>query len=1069
MKNHLSFVCLALLWLLSGFSQSLAAQSFNPQPTNPIGVSTQSPTRWFQHLTLRKGLAANFSTSISQDSLGFIWIGTVNGLTRFDGLNCRTFVRQAGDPHSLSHRITRSVFTARNGTLWVGAQQGLNRYDQTTQAFQRYSFAALGADCNFIRVIAESPDGNLWCGTKGGVVRFDPVSAKAQLVPIPTDEASRDGAKGIRALLVDGTQIWIGTQAGLYAYAWRTKQFRPFRQNRLLASSLPDDYVTALARHPHTGDLVVGTHGGHVARLNPSTGTFRPLPLAAENQPVSSLLFTKNGDFWVGMSNAGLHHYDPAKNRFTAYLNDELNPRSIGSNSVKALFEDRSGIIWVITDDAGVSWSNPVVEKFHSVFDDVAYRPASTLGLDAAKLSIDRKNHLWAATRDGLVRIDPRTQSYRLFRHDPKNPNSLGANFLYSVLADRRSLVWAGGPAGLTRFDPARGQFERIPTVAASENSAMPKNELGKQHNVVVGEQVFTMIEHRDGRIFIGTNEKLTIYDPRTGAFSHQFTDERIRKLPGKNYNTLYFDRYDNLWVGGLGPVYKISPDLQLLAAYIHREEDATTLPSEGATGFAEDASGHIWISTDDGLARLDERTGRFKTFTTRDGLPTNDMAALLAVGDTLWVSTSRGIACVNTRRLRLTNFDEADGLPTAEFESNSAVRDASGRIYFGAMRGLVYVQPNRIQMNRFVPPVFLTSFRVNDQEFLRGPLTNPPPVVLNYTQNGFTFDMAALSFDNPAGNQYAYRLEGFEDRWNQAGNRPFASYTNVPPDDYVLHVIGANNDGIWNRKGYRLRVVIEPPFWQTWWFRIAALILVVASTVGVARWRERRLVLEQQEKSELRERIAASEMKALRSQMNPHFLYNSLNAIRLFVLQNDSDNADKYLVKFSRLMRLILENSRQEWVTLASELEQLQLYLELEQLRFDNKFDFSVDADAAIQKENVSIPPMIIQPYIENSILHGMAHKKSRGRIEVCIRPLADGLECLVEDDGVGRLKAGELKSKTISSHKSVGLKVTEERLQLISQRSGKETRVTVIDKVDEANQPAGTKVMIQLPLMPH
>ncbi|RCR68032.1 histidine kinase [Larkinella punicea] len=216
-----------------------------------------------------------------------------------------------------------------------------------------------------------------------------------------------------------------------------------------------------------------------------------------------------------------------------------------------------------------------------------------------------------------------------------------------------------------------------------------------------------------------------------------------------------------------------------------------------------------------------------------------------------------------------------------------------------------------------------------------------------------------------------------------------------------------------------------------------------------------------------LQQQISAVQIKALRSQMNPHFFYNSLNAIRLFVLQNDSDNADKFLVKFSRLMRLILENSRQEWVTLASELEQLQLYLELEQLRFSNKFDFSIRTDPALFQDAVSIPPMIIQPYIENAILHGIAYKKSRGNITVYIQPNKHGLDCSVEDDGVGRQKAAELKSKTVSSHTSVGLKVTEERLQLIHQQTGQPSQVVIIDKVDAEQKPTGTKVEIHLPVL--
>jgi ligand-binding sensor domain-containing protein len=1049
------------MWLLAGVAQLLTAQPAISQPPERLAQG-QPPTRRFQHLTLREGLDANFATSIVQDKAGFIWVGTVNGVTRFDGLNCRTFTRQSGNPGSLSHRIVRSVFCDRKGTIWVGTQQNLNRFDPVSQTFKRYSFAALGPDCDLVRTIVETPDGQLWCGTKGGLVQFNPATGAAHRLQMPA--GSSMDANTVRSLLLDNTTLWIGTQGGLFAYNLQTKQFRTFRHQEGIAASLPDDYVTALAKNPRTGKLVIGTNNGHVAVFHSATNVFEQLPLPLTQQGAICLLFTRNGDLWVGLSNGGLSYYESAKSNFVTYLNDELNPASIGSNSVKGLYEDRSGLIWITADDAGVSWFNPAVEKFHSLFDEIAYHPVSSLGLDAGKLAVGRRNCLWIATHDGLLWVDPQMKAHRLYQHDPKNPNSVADNHLYAVLADKQGLVWAGGPKGLSRFNPATNRFTRIPFI---DNSTAAGDRLKNSRKYIAGEQAFTVMQHRDGRIFIGTNEKLNIYDPKTDLFIHQFSDERLRKLPGKNYNTLYFDRHDNIWVGGLGPVFKISPDLRLLATYEYQESNPASLPDEGVTGFAEDASGHMWLGTDNGLARLDERTGRFTTFTARHGLPSNDMSALLAQGDTLWASTNRGIARVNTRTLQLTTYNETAGLPSSEFESDAVVRDSTGRIYFGMMRGLVYVHPDQIRLNQYVPPVFITSFRVADQEFLRGDSLHPPAVVLDYTQNGFTFDMAVLNFDNPTNNRYAYRLEGFEEKWNQSGNRPFASYTNVPPDSYVLHVIGANNDGIWNREGYRLRLIINPPFWQTWWFRLTVLAILITTIVLVARWRVSRLVQEQREKSELRERIAASEMKALRSQMNPHFLYNSLNAIRLFVLQNDSDNADKYLVKFSRLMRLILDNSRQEWVSLASELEQLQLYLELEQLRFSYKFDFSISVDPTLSKDSTSIPPMIIQPYIENSILHGIAHKKNRGRIDLCLKPVGEGLECIIDDDGVGRQKAGELKSRTISSHKSVGLKVTEERLQLISQRTGKETSITVMDKVNDQHEPAGTKVVVLLPLL--
>lgn len=1036
----------------------------------PGWLAAQPPALSFQRLTLQEGLPSNYVTGFAQDALGFVWISTINGLARFDGLRCQSFTRQSGNSRSLSHRVMRCVYRSRGGTLWVGTQEGLNRFDARTQSFQRFSLAALGPGCNLVRQVAETPDGRLWLATGGGLVAFDPATGRSARVPIPTDSLNRANAASVRRVLADGPTLWVGTQGGLFACDWATNRFRAFRHDPTKATSLPHDYVSSLARDPKTGDLLVGTHTGHLAVLAPTTGAFRRLPLAAEGQEVSAVLFSKTGTLWAGVADGGLHRFDEAQGRFRVFLNDVEQPHSLVSNSVKNLFEDQAGVIWIATDDAGVCRFNPTVVKFHSAFDDVGYQPASTLGLSARRMSVDRRQNLWVATRDGVVYLEPRAHRYRLFRHDPRDPRSFGDNRTSSILSDRRGWVWVGTPSGLDRLAPATGRVERIPCLPSPDAPTRYPSLDPRRRDFVGGSQVFTLVEAPDGRIFIGTNERLTVYDPATDTYATPFNDERLRQLPGKNYNHLYLDRRGNLWAGGLGSVYKIGPDLRLLAEYQRRDGDPHSLPDEGVTGFAEDRAGRLWLATDNGLARLDdERGGRFTVLTTRDGLPHHDIAAVKALGDSLWVSTSKGLACLDIRTMRVTAFDESDGLPAAEFDSDAVAADSTGRVYFGSLRGLVYADPPRMRFNRFVPPVYLTSLRAADRELLTGPFAQPPELVLDHTQNAFTFEMAALSYDHPEGNRFAYRLVGFEKTYTHTGNRPFAGYTSLPAGAYTLHVIAASNDGVWNHAGQRLRVIIRPPWWQTWWFRLLALAAVVGVVVLITRQRERRLLREEQEKSEARERVAASEMKALRAQMNPHFLYNSLNSIRLFVLQNDSDNADKYLVKFARLMRLILDNSRQEWITLASELEQLTLYLELEQLRFGDKFDFTVETDPALSFEKTTLPPMILQPYLENAILHGFAHKRSRGHLLLSVRLDGNSLLCEIDDDGVGRQRAAELRreSPTARAHRSVGLQVTQERLELLSRRTHQPARVDVLDKVLPNGGAAGTRVVVRLPLV--
>jgi hypothetical protein len=379
-------------------------------------------------------------------------------------------------------------------------------------------------------------------------------------------------------------------------------------------------------------------------------------------------------------------------------------------------------------------------------------------------------------------------------------------------------------------------------------------------------------------------------------------------------------------------------------------------------------------------------------------------------------------------------------------------------------LNNFIVINPAKInrQQDRLTPVVSgITIF-----EKLRPLYQHIQAIELSYLENFFTLNFSSLTALPEMAIEYAYQLENYDSDWVSGISRNFATYTDVKGGNYVFKVKARYKDGTWSQPA-RLNIFIRPPFWETWWFKSAGFVSLIMLVVYGAKVREKRLLKIEREKSELHQRIASSEMKALRAQMNPHFLFNSLNAIRLFVLQNDSDNAEKYLVKFARLMRRLLDNSRQEWVSLSSEIEQLRLYMELEQLRFNHKFDYQLQIGGIASPEQILIPPMIIQPYIENAILHGVAHKKDKGRIIVSIALGDDCLECMVEDNGVGRKKAQEIKHNSIPSHKSVGLQVTEERLYLISRHRGKKGGVQMIDLYEDNNNPTGTKVSIQLPFM--
>jgi hypothetical protein len=343
--------------------------------------------------------------------------------------------------------------------------------------------------------------------------------------------------------------------------------------------------------------------------------------------------------------------------------------------------------------------------------------------------------------------------------------------------------------------------------------------------------------------------------------------------------------------------------------------------------------------------------------------------------------------------------------------------------------------------------------------------------IVLNYDQNIFSFDFAAVDFIDPTSNKHLFMLDDYDEGWNVAGADRRANYFNVPPGNYVFRVRAVNAYGKWAEKAVSIEIV--PAWWSRWWFRIAVIVAAIASIYFLIRWRlqvKYRLQMERTEKetelSRLQHRTAQLEMHALRAQMNPHFLFNSLNSINRFIIQNNSEQASGYLTKFSRLMRLILQNSQYELIPLENELEALKLYLELEAVRFDHHFTYSIKVDDDLDVSALKVPPLIIQPYAENAIWHGLMHKEEKGKLLIELREEGDYLVCSITDDGIGRKKAAELKSKSASTHKSMGMKITADRIASMKQRKSNENNIQITDLVLPDGSPGGTRVEIKIAL---
>jgi len=376
-------------------------------------VYGQSSGAIFQHLSTNQGLPNFYTTAAVQDKAGFIWIGTFSGLVRYDGHRFKIFAHELGNTSSLSSNYIRTVFTTRNGTIWVGTALGLNRFNSHTGHFERFYFTKWGERCNNIRFITEDTQGLVWLGTSGGIFVLNPQTKQIKLFPLPTDPSFKKPDYSIHHILADSKQVWIGTDMGLYCYHTDTKSFEVFRKNNK-PESIPENTVFALAKNPLTGHIAVGSRNSTLALFDPKTKHFRKISIElGGNYSISTLIYAQDGTFWGSTYGGGVFTYDETQEQTRLYQHDIHNPSGLCSNIINGIFQDQSGLIWFCSTRDGISRFNPALQMFNYPFDEVGYKPTSANGMRINKPFVDKFNHLWVASGDGLVWVKTVTKQYK--------------------------------------------------------------------------------------------------------------------------------------------------------------------------------------------------------------------------------------------------------------------------------------------------------------------------------------------------------------------------------------------------------------------------------------------------------------------------------------------------------------------------------------------------------------------------------------------------------------------------------------------------------------------------------
>lgn len=1011
------FSCLSIKWIFRTFLLGLLTIIDAPFAYG------QSSTAVFQQLSTEQGLPNPYTSAAVQDKLGFIWIGTFSGLVRYDGYRLKIFAHDQMNPSSLSSNYIRTVFTSRNGTLWVGTALGLNRFNFQTGRFERFYFTKWGEFCNDIRSITEDAQGLIWLGTAKGVFVVNPQTK--QIRPLPANASLTKAEYYIHTILADGKQVWIGTETGLYCYDIATESLELFQKSDK-PGSIPDNAAVTIAKNPITGHIAVGSYNSTLALFDPKTKYFRKIPLKLNgNYTIKALISTREGTFWGGTYGGGVFSFDEAKEQIKVYQHDLFNPSGLCSNLIKGIFQDQSGLIWFCSIRDGISRFNPSLQSFNYPFEDIGYKPQSANGMMVNRIFADKLNHLWIASDEGLIWVNTTTKQYKQYRYhkDLSQNNGLSENGINCVHVNQQGRVWIGTNAHFYEFNPKTEVFKKFPILSNGQIPSLPK-EL-PQRDFVAGERILDMAERPDGQIFIGTNEGLNLYNPRTQSFNNYFNDSLIRKLPTNYYHTLYIDSRQNLWVGcGLEEVLCISPDFSTFKRYRHQEKDPYSLTENEVLAFTEDSKGNIWMGTDNGLGRLDIRTQRFKTFTTSDGLPNNNIPSLINYGKYIWISTTNGLCRYDETKEKFESFGRSDNLKILNFNLESVAKDRDGNLLFGGSKGLVRFNPNNLISNTFIPPAVITSVSVYGKEMLPAPLAKKPEtILLDYDENDLSIEVAALNYDHPEKNLYTFWLENGEKKWSSPTNNPSLNYLNLPPGEYILHVKAANNNGIWNPKATKLSIVIRPPFWQTWWFRLVLVLLAAATGTLLYQWRvrlirrkhstelklseEQRLLQnhlnqELKEKLDFQQKLEVAQQQQIETerkttllerekllgryqnlvnQLNPHFLFNSL-AVLDSLIYKDPKMASKYLRQLTKVYRYLIENDHQAVVRLEQEVRFANAFIDLLHMRYGDglRIDMMISEELFEKK----IVPVTIQNLIENAIKHNTTTVEMPLRISI-------------------------------------------------------------------------------------
>jgi len=949
--------------------------------------------------------------------------------------------------HGLTYIHIYDMFQDDKGYLWTGGYGGLSSFDGLK--FTNYS-PRNGLVHHSVQAITQDADKNIVIGTIEGLSVFDGKKF--------TNYTSKNGLSNehVNALTVHGKKVAIGTEEGLFYLS----------ENKITAfSKLAGEPIKKLKT---SGKNVVGITPKKIFSIGEKLFLVPFSLMPGSDTLLTCFEYDKEGVIWLG-TNKGLFKMVPTAD--SGKLKMKLVPL-IQNTEITCVFADKKNSLWIGTHENLVNYTGKL--KYYTLAREYNAN-------DVINIISDYEQNIWIGTHNGLFKF--RDEGFVCYDAE----DGLKSTMIYPIVLDKKNHVWFGTERG--------GMYEFNGTTFTNYNMA----------NGLPGITVRGLVFDSLDRLWVATEKGLCIR--QNGGYI------KVGGLQDIFIQSLFLDKFNRLWVGltdkvaMIENIYSARPKVNFLEL---------PTPVKAAdhliTSFCGDEKGNVWmasfisgiylydgkqiknvtetyhiptrsiaevviakdhtlyIATLDGIHVVDPETVVSEKISEDDGLNSNLVYSLLLTDDdkTLWAGTNQGANKIDlnnyftNRSLKILSFGKTEGFKGVECNTGGLRRDSSGAFWFGTVNGIVKHTPVKYTENKQEPKLSFTNFRLFYNDTLL-----PQKSVLPSSLNNITFQYTGICLTNPDKVRYVHKLEGFDKNWSPETNQNLVTYSNLPAGKYVFKVRCCNNQGVWNSEPLTFTFTVTPPIWQRWWFIGCELAFMGAMIFIIFRIRLNQLRKEQERESRTQIEIAKNELKALRAQMNPHFLFNSLNSIQQFILNHKEEEAVFYLNRFARLMRMILNNSEKQSITLSDEITPLKLYIDLEKMRFSGKFDYEIKIDDNVNADYEEIPTMLLQPYVENAILHGLVPARHKGMLSIHFFIRDHFIHAVIEDNGIGRKRSAEINKDSHRGHTSMGMKITRDRLKLLGNVQQAAYTSTITDLVDEQGNARGTRVEITWPVL--